>query len=964
MNSKIKNYALLLISLLCLNSIGQNPYYYSLSKETALPDTEIYSILENDDNTFWIAANRGLYHFDGVNYTHFTHPKKKGLSVFGLKYDSKGNVWCNTISGQFFYVENNQMHLYIDLKEEFNGVLADFIFYKEQLYIFSPLKILVIDKNKKIKTIYNSKKRIGMPYSFNDSIYFACEDETFKITNEKVTLISTIKNIAFESPSFSRWFSYKNELFLFNYDQKNNKNLFFSFKNGKFSINNDFKELEKLRIISIKEYDNNLYFSTSKGIYLFKKTNEKLTFTKSIFNDIFITSIRKDKNDSFWISTINEGILIVPNLDFKYTKIVDKEDYITCIEKINNEIVYIGTFRGKLIKYNVSTQEKKLILNTIQTNKITCLKYVASSDILFISSENNFFSLNTKNDIIKESELRLINAKSLQYSISDNALLYSGYDRAFKVNLENNENTKIEIFDFKRSYSINENKKTFDIAISYADETKIYPKNNNPYSLKLNNLLVLSNQVVSSNDGLFWVSTYNNGVLGYKNSKLVTEINFKNGLASNLITKINAGENLWILTDKGIQLYEIDSKKLINYIESSNENRFIDIVELKNNLLIATSNSILQLPKENIFYKFKPKAIELKKLTVNSKIIDNKDNLEFEHYENQILIETYCNGFFPKGALVYEYQLNDSKESNWKTFKNNTILFEGLAANNYSLNIRVKNVATDDLVTATPLKFTILNPFWKRWWFITSILMLSALIGIMFYRNQIKLKEKENALAIKKINYEKELVSLQLENLKSQMNPHFIFNALNSIQEYIILNEKKLASSYLAKFAQLIRTYLNHSSQGQISIEEEIECLHSYLELEKLRFEDTLHYEINSNFINKDLKIPTMLIQPYVENAIKHGLLHKKDNRVLKINFFYNQSDEEITCIIHDNGIGRKKASELNKNKHKSFASKANFDRLELLNKYRQKNIGVTIEDLYNEMEPIGTKVILKIPVL
>ena len=128
---------------------------------------------------------------------------------------------------------------------------------------------------------------------------------------------------------------------------------------------------------------------------------------------------------------------------------------------------------------------------------------------------------------------------------------------------------------------------------------------------------------------------------------------------------------------------------------------------------------------------------------------------------------------------------------------------------------------------------------------------------------------------------------LKLENLRSQMNPHFIFNALNSIQEYILLNQKNLASDYLGKFADLIRMYLNHSTKGTITLSEEIEALNQYLELEKLRFEDSLDYQIQlpNEIDSETIEIPTMLIQPYVENALKHGLLHRKGNRILSIKF-------------------------------------------------------------------------------
>ncbi|QIE59833.1 tetratricopeptide repeat protein [Rasiella rasia] len=226
----------------------------------------------------------------------------------------------------------------------------------------------------------------------------------------------------------------------------------------------------------------------------------------------------------------------------------------------------------------------------------------------------------------------------------------------------------------------------------------------------------------------------------------------------------------------------------------------------------------------------------------------------------------------------------------------------------------------------------------------------------------IELKETQKRLAL-----EKQYRDSELKALKAQMNPHFIFNALNSIQEYIILNKKDLAGDYLGMFADLMRKYLRHSDAGSLTLQDEIESLQMYLDLEKLRFEETLMFTIEvSEEINKEItRIPTMLIQPYIENALKHGLLHKKDNRKLWITFT-QKDNATILCSIEDNGVGRKKSAVLNslsQKQHQSFATKATESRLDLLNYGKNRKIGVEIIDLFNEDETAkGTKVLLTIP--
>jgi LytS/YehU family sensor histidine kinase len=211
---------------------------------------------------------------------------------------------------------------------------------------------------------------------------------------------------------------------------------------------------------------------------------------------------------------------------------------------------------------------------------------------------------------------------------------------------------------------------------------------------------------------------------------------------------------------------------------------------------------------------------------------------------------------------------------------------------------------------------------------------------------------------------EKTMAGLKLENFRSQMNPHFIFNALNSIQDYIISNEKELASKYLVKFSRLIRMYLDHSQQNMISLKQEITALNFYLELEKVRFDDALYYEININeSVNPNqIKIPSLFIQPYVENAIKHGLLHKQGDKKLIIDFNIESNFLKIT--IEDNGVGRARAQEINKASHKSFSTKANQERIKLYKNKLNLDITVITEDLKDaNNKAIGTRVIIYIPI-
>ncbi|CAL2094867.1 Signal transduction histidine kinase internal region domain-containing protein [Tenacibaculum sp. 190524A05c] len=222
-------------------------------------------------------------------------------------------------------------------------------------------------------------------------------------------------------------------------------------------------------------------------------------------------------------------------------------------------------------------------------------------------------------------------------------------------------------------------------------------------------------------------------------------------------------------------------------------------------------------------------------------------------------------------------------------------------------------------------------------------------------KNEEKLEEAYLELEEKRKN---EFAHLQLKSLKAQMNPHFMFNAMNSIQNLVLKGDKHEAYNYLTKFSSLIRDNLNMSEKSFVSFEDEILLLKKYLELEKLRFRENFQYEmIGIDFIDS-IKVPSMIIQPFVENAIKHGLLHKKTG-IKKVTLKFTLH-EVLECTIIDNGIGMrasKDINELNDLKNNSLSTKLIEERLTLLKDYYKTNIGFSYIDI-----PEGTKVIIKIP--
>jgi LytS/YehU family sensor histidine kinase len=261
----------------------------------------------------------------------------------------------------------------------------------------------------------------------------------------------------------------------------------------------------------------------------------------------------------------------------------------------------------------------------------------------------------------------------------------------------------------------------------------------------------------------------------------------------------------------------------------------------------------------------------------------------------------------------------------------------------------------------------IATAWWTTAWFYALLGIIVLSFSWWLYKRRIRqVKTREYVRS----EFEKKLANVEMSALRAQMNPHFLFNSLNSIDSYIIRNESKKASEYLNNFARLIRLILQNSRSNYISLRDELETLELYLQMETLRFKGKFEYEL---VVPKDLDtsaidIPPMLIQPYVENAIWHGLMHQQVPGGGKVKVSIQEKEGMLLCIVEDNGIGRKKAMELKAKKsgiaRRSMGMIITQDRMEIINKLYDTQTAVQVTDLEDDKgNAAGTRVVLTIPV-
>ena len=363
----------------------------------------------------------------------------------------------------------------------------------------------------------------------------------------------------------------------------------------------------------------------------------------------------------------------------------------------------------------------------------------------------------------------------------------------------------------------------------------------------------------------------------------------------------------------------------------------------------------------NLFYE---SILDTRFTSQIGKWFDVKGELILEPEENHLGFEFIAINLPNPEGVNYIWKL-EGLDKKWSPLsKNRSVTYSSLAPGKYIFKVRAINEDGVETKEVKSVSFTILPPFWKTWWFITLMTGIGiGIISFIFYLRVARIKQKSDVLR-KELEMEKNALELEQKALRLQMNPHFIFNALNSIQALIVQKDEKTARLYLAKFSRLMRMILDNSRQGMIPLQAEINTLENYLAIEQFCSDDKFEYSIicNEDIQKDEILLPPMMIQPFVENAVIHGLRHLEKKGKVIVEF--SLESKLLTCTITDNGIGREKATEIraqNEQHHKSTALVVTQERLDILNKNSAVR-PLEIIDLKDEMgEADGTRVIIRI---
>ncbi|MCB0584908.1 MAG: histidine kinase [Phaeodactylibacter sp.] len=449
------------------------------------------------------------------------------------------------------------------------------------------------------------------------------------------------------------------------------------------------------------------------------------------------------------------------------------------------------------------------------------------------------------------------------------------------------------------------------------------------------------------------------------------------GLANSLLEGMAMDKKgrLWLATGSGISSMDPGTFTIRNYDERHGLKIDATLdgfsVGLNGELFAGTKRGFVRFHPDSLPVDERPPRLALTAFTVGGaeykkegRLVDFGDELRLKPSENFFSIQYAALNFTLPEENTYYYKLEGLDESWIEAGRRRTANYTKVPPGQYRFCLKARN---KDGIWSSDVKVLgifVAPPFWRKPWFIVLFITSIAGMGYGAYRFRINQVRKEAQM---KAEFNKKLAEVEMAALRSQMNPHFLFNCLNSINRFIQRNEPDAASAYLTKFARLIRLVLDNSRSDLVSLRDELEALRLYIELEAMRFVGRFSYsiEIASELDTSSIEVPPMLVQPYVENAIWHGLMHKEsDDCRLWVKAYPEHG--RLAIIVEDNGIGREMARRLKSKSatlHKSHGMKVTAERIEVINEIFQAKAAVRIEDLRDEIgSAAGTRVSIFLP--
>ncbi len=936
-----------------LSSYAQDYNYIHYDTKDGLAASNVYDMCQDKDGYIWFATEFGVSRFDGKRFKTFT--TADGLNdneVLKIAADSKGRVWMTPFDNNVCYYWKNQVFsAKNDSLLNFEGRLDGTIFSFWEISAGG-----VIIKNLNHFFFYSGTERLQyLPLGK------ILQENGLQGTVSSIGILRMGKknNIAMLSADSIFYFDFKGNLI--------QRNMFpeLPWKDRTMLTTSDssfFVYVEQRPSVKPIAYEQiNIagkilfYCATTNGAYTI---NTQGDYSRNIYlADKTVTRCLKDTEGNLWFATLGHGVYKLPS-----------ESMLTC--KTGKDVLSIDRYGAD-------------ILAGLGNGDFIKIKQTGTQEI---------FPFKKRPDMPIGQRLYCMKQHS-------SGAVFLGYD-CYLAKYQHGKLTyslinpvkSIEVVD-EQYIAVATNQYTFKLRVSDMQivdtlfrerAAKVVFHQDNYYFGTLSGLVQVDKNgrltrygdkipicreritdIAKVPGSALWVATGKAGVFRYADNTVTANINTMSGLSSNICRSLFYHNGfLWVGTNKGLNKVRLaDNKVVAQY--SVSDGLPADIINA-----IYADDTALWIGTPAGLTNFKEKDITsssvcnlvMEAVKISGTITDSTGSRNLPWQQNNISFEYTAISFKSAGDIVYKYRLQGLNDE-WQETRLTTLAYPSLPSGEYELELYAINKFGKQSNTLTH-KFSIAAPFWRTGWFRT-LLVLCGLALFWFILNQ-RFKAQQQRAA-EKNGISRRMAQLEQTALRAQMNPHFIFNCLSSIQHFALQNDIEKTNEYISRFGSLIRQTMDNSGKTNISVAGEVKYLETYLLLEQMRFPEKFnwHIYVEPGIQTDYVFIPSMILQPFVENAIRHGIRYKETNDGL-ITVHITQQDQKLVCCVEDNGVGRAKAREYQGHNMIEYQSKGislSVSRLEMLGADSVAKVETEITDLNDPNgNPCGTKVCIRFP--
>jgi hypothetical protein len=931
---------------------AQQPSHFFLGA-LEFEGVQIYDVIQDKAFNYWFATDEGFYKYDGYEFSNVECEGMKGLSAFGFVITKNGVIFCNNLNNQIIKIEDGKCSIFYELEEaERTTDYRLSISHNDEIMVWAKSFIVLNATGRKLtsmpRTEYcassfntDNNETITHPSSQDSLLVYRDHHlKKIKLTIQGDTIFGILTFFNINKKTYA--INIKNkELYHFNTIKHELTPLIFNNIHNKKEHLYTYNKGNKLWIAG-----------TISGIQVINNP-EVDEYTDIIFPEYLISDVFEDNEGNILLSTFNHGVIVIPSLTIPDVLKIPQKKTVVCLEDDSNCGLLLGTLTGELLGY--------------KNNKFQSLSNFGIKPIQEIYSWPHFPFI-----IFDDGNIKALNKITGEiitilssYSLKDvaltenNTLLFALNTNICKVNWRGGKNFEIKhLNNYKiRCYSIAESPETGSIIVATSDGLKKITKSGEIENILYKGKRLFVNTIYNQDKTLFIVAK-KQGILVYEKDIIVRQILPKINNVVLEIQKIKLKNNkIYTITSHGFFVFSMKGKLItqFNKARGFSTNKIFDFEILENEIWISHSKGVQLVMVNQLTAKIKKPLLLFSLIQVNGvKVNPTLANQQFGSNQRKFKFVISSPTLRNAENVRYYYKLK-GYDDEWQiaNYTENQIVYNALEANNYVFLVKAENQGV--FSETKYFSFSIAAPIYKRWWF--TLIAALTIFGIitLIYKRQLRIQSK-------KAEMKNELNFSKLTAIQSQMNPHFIFNSLNSIQDLVLKGDIDNSYSFITKFSNLIRRTLNYSDKDFIEFEQEYKLIELYLSLEKLRFKNELEYEIIAMDIDY-IQVPPMLIQPFLENALIHGLLHKDGTKKIKVTFLLS---DVLTCIIEDNGIGREKATAIKlrqRSEHESFSSAAIKKRFSILSQHFNGKLGYFYEDLSEGGIATGTRVTLTIPI-